>query len=261
MKIQRRMRRRCSRLERVRATFMLLWPAVALAACIATAGAQRGPSAPKAPQSSIRVQLFDIYTGLPISNAEVEVTSDNGIRCSIPPCPTNGQSWSGRTDASGVLAIPPSAIQFDTSLKVNTYRADTLPEDAIQDTSHTHQLELYPDWLEDEDHSWTRGYKLVDARSGKLLASTPARIEFPTNDWPGQHGGVSSVQAKTNSLGYLFFSFLRKPEAKQGQTFPSAPEADWVTPVASVAVSGYRKTELNYFDGSHEERSIVRLQK
>jgi hypothetical protein len=46
---------------------------------------------------------------------------------------------------------------------------------------------------------------------------------------------------------------------KQGQTLPDAPLSDWMTPKASLIVSGYQKAKLNYFDGSGDERSRVRL--
>jgi hypothetical protein len=108
---------------------------------------------------------------------------------------------------------------------------------------------------------WTRAYRLVDAHHGKVLANTPARIEFPANDWPAQHGGVSSLKVKTNPLSYVFLSFLRKSDKRQGQTLPSVPLADWVTPEAWVAVSGYRMAKLNYFDGSDAERFTTRVQR
>jgi hypothetical protein len=207
------------------------------------------------------VQLFDVYSGLALANADAEVTSDNGIQCELPPCPTNGQTWSGRSDDSGVLTIPRSAIQFDTYVKAIGHRAVRLKDDAIKRASGTNQVELYPEWLYSEQYEWTRGYKLVEARSDKILANTSVSIEFPGNDWPGQHGGVSSLGLKTNALGYIFFSFLRKPEPKQGQTLPSAPLADWMTPEAWVAVSGYRKAKVNYFEGSDAERFTTRLQR
>lgn len=220
---------------------------------------QSARPASNVPQGPIRVKLFDVYSGLALLNAAVEVLSDNGIACSVPPCPTGSRTWSGQTDSSGVLMIPQSAIQFDTYVKTKDHRRARLPEKATKGGTYTHQIELYPEWLFDEQHEWTRGYKLVDAHSGKVLAGIPVKIEFPANDWPAQHGGINRLDEKTNPLGYVFFSFFRKPEPKQGQTLPSAPLADWMTPVASVSASGYRKAELNYFEGSDAERFTVRL--
>lgn len=238
---------------------MPIWAAVAFAGFSVSCSAQAG-SAVHGPQGPVRVQVFDVYSGLALANADIEVTSDNGIQCRQAPCPTNGQTWSGRSDGSGVLVIPPSAIQFNTYVKVEGRRTAKLPEDAMKEASRIHPIELYPDWLEDEQHEWTRGYKLLDARSGKVLANTPVRVEFPGNDWPAQHGGITSLELKANPLGYVFFSFLRKPEPKQGQTLPDAPLADWMTPEASVIVSGFRKAKLNYFEGNDAERFTIRLQ-
>ncbi len=248
--------------KRVRGAPLSIWTIAILAMCCASgvrALAQR--SAAGTSQGPVRVQLFDVYSGLAIANTLVEVTSDNGIRYSVPPCPTNGQTWSGQTDASGSLMIPRSAIQFNNDVKTKDHRGVVLGEDVINDPSGTtHQIELYSQWLFEEQHDWTRGYKLVDARSGKTLANASAHIEFPPNDWPAQHGGITRLDVKTNPRGYVSFSFLRKPEPKQGQTLPDAPLADWMTPEVWVAVPGYSKAKLNYFDGSDDGRSNVQLQ-
>lgn len=242
-------------------TSLLICAAVVLAAAGIRSSVRADRSGPNAPHGPVRVKLFDVYSGLPLANAAVEVTSDNGIRCEVPPCPTNGQKWLGRTDGAGVVIIPSSAIQSETYVRTKDHRDVKLEENERKDPSHIHQAELYPEWLFSEQYDWTRGYKLVDARSGKVLANTTVRIEFPGNDWPAQHGGIGSLDTKTNPLGYVFFSFLRKPEQQQDQTSPSAPLADWVTPEAWVAVSGYRKAKLNYFEGSNAERFTTRLQR
>jgi hypothetical protein len=41
---------------------------------------------------------------------------------------------------------------------------------------------------------------------------------------------------------------------------PDVGDADWMTEEAWVIVSGYRKAKLDYFDGSDDKRSIIRLQ-
>ena len=261
MTIQKILKRLWLRCERVRRASFLICVAAGLAACGSIFSAQTVRSAPNAAQGPIRVQLFDVYSGLVIANAAVEVTSDNGIQCEQAPCPSNGQTWSGRSDDAGVITIPRSAIQFDTYVRTNDHRSVKLPDDATNGSSDTRQIELYPEWLYSEQYDWTRGYKLVDARSGKVLANTPVRIVFPANDWPAQHGGINSLDVKTNPLGYVFFSFLRKPEPKYGQTLLPAPLADWVTPEVWAAVSGYQKAKLNYFEGNYAERFTTRLQR
>ena len=240
---------------------LLVWSAVVLATGSGVLSTQGKPSGPGMPQGSVRAQLFDVCSGQPLGNTDVEVTSDNGIRCIQPPCPTNDKKWSGHSDDAGVVSIPRTAIQAVTFVNAKDYRDAALPEDAVKSASGTTRLELYPAWLGSEEHDWTRGYKLLDARSGKVLASIPVRIEFPASDWPARHGGISGLAAKTNLIGYVFFSFLRKPKKSEAQALPSAPEADWLSPVAWVMVPGYRKARVNYFEGSDDQRSVVRLQR
>ena len=250
--------------RRARRVWLVIWASVVLAGCSPGLSAQTRQTARNVSQGPIRVQLFDVYSGLALSNANVEVTSDNaivGVTCIRGSCPNNSQTWSGRSDDSGVLTIPRSAIQVNTYVQPKDYRLSKLAVDAIAGSSDIHPIEFYPEWLFSEQHEWIRGYKLVDARSGKVLSDTSARVEFPANDWPAQNGGITNRDVRTNALGYVFFSFLRKPEPREGQILPSAPLADWMTPEASVLVSGYRKAKLNYFEGNDAERFTTRLQR
>lgn len=73
------------------------------------------------PADTVRVQLVDRASGRPITDSEVEVYSDNGIRCVTTPCPTNGRSWHGRTDADGVVALPRTAIDAVSHLGTPTH--------------------------------------------------------------------------------------------------------------------------------------------
>lgn len=232
--------------------------AMVLAAWSACVSAKTSPSS--APRGPVRVRLFDVYSGLALANVEVKVTSDNGVQCELPPCPANGQTWSGRSDSAGVVIIPRSAMQVNTYVDTKDYRGARLG-DEDQASSQTRDIELYPESLYSLENDWTRGYKLVDARTGKVLANIAVRIEFPNDDWPGRHGGISGLELKTNPLGYVFFSFLRKPDPKPGETLPEAPLADWMTPEASVVVPGYGKAKLNYFEGNDAERFTTRLRR
>ena len=249
--------------QRVRSGSLLIWTIVPLLIFTVGCTAQAQRPAPSIPQGPVRVQLFDAYSTLALANTDVEVTSDDGIigfAC-VPTyqCAGNHKTWSGRSDDSGVLVIPSSVIQFHNDVKAKDHQVGRLTEDAIKDSSHTHQIELYPEWLSDDQYEWIRGYKLLAARSRKVLANTPVRLEFPMNDWPGQHGGTGGLDVRTNSLGFVFFSFLRKPEPKLGQPSPAVGEAQWMTEEAWVIVSGYRKARLNYFAGSADEKSVIRL--
>jgi len=103
--------------------------------------------------------------------------------------------------------------------------------------------------------------KLSMRAAGRCWRTLRSGLNFLRTIGRAQHGGINRLDVKTNPLGYVFFSFLRKPEPKPGQTLPSAPLADWVTPVASLIASGYRKAELNYFEGTDAERFTVRLER
>ena len=47
----------------------------------------------------MHVRLLDAATAKPIANTDVELWSDNGIRCIKAPCPTDGKQWKGTSDA------------------------------------------------------------------------------------------------------------------------------------------------------------------
>jgi hypothetical protein len=180
MTIQRKANKSWLSNERVRSGSLSIWVIVALFIFTVSCSEQAKRPAPSVPQGSVRVQLFDAYSALAVANTDVEVTSDNGIisiTC-VGRCPDSRKTWSGRSDDSGVLMIPASAIQVDTWVKVKDHQADRLPEVEIKDSSKVHQIELYPDWRNSEPYEWIRGYKLFNAHSGKVLTNTAVRVEF-----------------------------------------------------------------------------------
>ena len=91
---------------------------VLLAARLAT-GQRAGASA----RGDLQVRVIDAGTRKPLANTDVDVYSDNGIRCIQAPCPTNGVSWGGRTDKHGVVVIPDSVVQASMSIGAPGYRA------------------------------------------------------------------------------------------------------------------------------------------
>ncbi len=92
-----------------------------------------------------RVKLIDASTARIISNAYVEVRSNNGIRCRRAPCPTNSQSWRGASGADGVLRIPSHIIQHSTSLTVAGYQATDFNKTEAKIADGTLVIELSPD--------------------------------------------------------------------------------------------------------------------
>jgi hypothetical protein len=147
---------------------------------------------------SVRVRLLDAVSGGPIANAEVELWSDNGIRCVQAPCPTNGQQWSGRSNAAGQVMFPTSALQAVTAVKTPDHEGDLIG-DSEPANGGGWTAELFP---RDSSGSAPHPVKLIDGRSGRPIANAPARMEFRTDA-----GKWDSVKIATNALGYIFVPF------------------------------------------------------
>src|ERR1051325_3171826 len=86
-----------SALNRGRCASIALSISTALLAVCGFTGVRAQSARPtsNARQGPVRVQLFDVHSGLALPNTFVEVTSDNGSR-----------TWSSHIDGSGVLMIP-----------------------------------------------------------------------------------------------------------------------------------------------------------
>jgi len=65
---------------------------------------------------TVRIRLVEVGSGGRIADSEVEVYSDNGIRCTTAPCPTDGRTWRGRSDNRGIVALPNSAVNAVTHI-------------------------------------------------------------------------------------------------------------------------------------------------
>jgi len=67
----------------IRVTIAVSISTAVLATCAFTGfRAHSARPASHVPQDPVRVQLFDVYSGVALLNAAVEVPSDNGIACS-----------------------------------------------------------------------------------------------------------------------------------------------------------------------------------
>jgi hypothetical protein len=171
---------------------------------------------------TVRVKLLDAFSGEVISNSEVRVYSDNGIRCFRAPCPTNGKKWKGRSDANGYVVIPTNILQRSTDISTPAYRGGkNLIGGSEQDNDGAWVVELYPNRTFDRSGPFLQHRKLVDAESNKPLINTQVRVSF---------GAGENFQGQTNSLGYIFFE-LKKVNFQIG---------DWVD------VTGYKSTKINW---------------
>jgi hypothetical protein len=180
------------------------------------------PSILHAKGETVRVRLLDASSGRPIANADVELSSDNGIRCVQAPCPTNGKEWRGRSDAAGQVMIPTSTLQAVTSITTPGHHGDLI-EDSEPADSGGWVAELFPrDYAESDTHP----VKLIDSRSNKAIVDAPVLVEFRTNA-----GKLDSLRTATNALGYIFVPF---------RVVALAAEHTW------VVVPGYRRAGLDF---------------
>jgi hypothetical protein len=148
---------------------------------------------------TVKVKLLDAFSGEVISNSDVEVHSDNGIRCIRAPCPTNAKQWQGKSDANGYVIISTNVLQPVTRIWTPAHKqGKDLVRDSEKDTDGAWVVELYPNHVSDSAGLGVRPIKLVDAQSDKPLSDTVVHIAF---------GETDSFEGTTNSLGYVFIPF------------------------------------------------------
>jgi hypothetical protein len=170
----------------------------------------------------VSVKLLDAFSGESISDSDVEVHSDSGVRCIQAPCPTNDKQWAGKSDANGQVAIPTGILQRNTTIRTPAHEGKDLVRDSEKDADGVWVVELYPNHVADSSELGLRPIKLVDARSNRPLADISVRIAF---------GETESIEGKTNSLGYIFLPFEKALPAL---------ENTWVT------VPGYRRAKIDF---------------
>ena len=118
-----------------------------------------GPALPQ-PDSQIRrspeerpalqLKVIDAATRVPLSYKEVEIYSDNGIRCMKAPCPTNGVEWQGRTNARGDVVIPGDIVQASMTITAGGYGAEELNRAARKMSKQSWLIPLEPEKGGDE---------------------------------------------------------------------------------------------------------------
>ena len=196
--------------------------ALALAACARAQKESKEPvSILKAPGDSVHVRMLDAATAKPIANTDVEMFSDNGIRCIKAPCPTDGKHWKGTSDADGRVTIPKSALNTTANIKTATYDGD-LVGDATSDSKGGWNIELFAEQCAD---LCPHAIKLLDARTGEPIANKSALIEIRSGD---AHD-VASVTS--NALGYVLVPFT---------IVAKGAESSW------IVVDGYRDAKLDF---------------
>lgn len=169
--------------------------------------------------TNIKIQLLDVRTTKPIANSDVEVWSDNGVRCNVAPCPTNGKAWNGKSDARGHVVIPRSFIQETTVLSTPGHDGKSL--ELAAGSPPTLVVELVP---KDPNNTGLpeRAFKLFDAATNKPLDGVGARVEL---------GSTERLETKTNALGYIFIP-LEKAMPVLDDTW--------------VVASGHQRTKVDF---------------
>jgi hypothetical protein len=172
---------------------------------------------------TVRVRLLDAFSAEVISDSDVEVHSDNNVRCVRAPCPTNDKQWKGKADANGYIIIPTGILQQVTTITTPSHKdGKDLVRDSEKGADGAWVVELYSNHVSDSSELGMRPFKLIDARSNRPLADILVRIAF---------GETESFEGKTNSLGYIFLPFEKALPAL---------ENTWVT------VPGYRRAKIDF---------------
>ena len=196
--------------------------ALAVAACArAQKGSDESASILHASGDSVHVRLLDAATAKPIASTDVEVQSDNGIRCIKAPCPTDGKQWKGTSDADGRVTIPKSALNTTAHIKTAAYDGD-LVGDATSDAKGEWNIELFSESCAD---LCPHPIKLLDARTHKPIANEPVLIEV--------RGATAHdvTSATSNALGYVFVPFV---------IMAKGTDDSW------VIVQGYRDAKIDF---------------
>lgn len=75
----------------------------------------------RTPSASLRVVVVNAQTAALIADRDVQLYSDNGVRCVTEPCPTNGRTWNGTTDTKGMALVPTSMVDESMTFTVDGY--------------------------------------------------------------------------------------------------------------------------------------------
>jgi len=215
---------------------------------------------------SREVKLVDAFSGQPISNTDVRIYSDNGIRCITTPCNTEGQEWLGKSNDQGVILIPSKVINVVTGITATGYKSSRdLSRDAEKLSGNSWLIELDPDSKIDNSE---RRVKLIDSQTQKPLANTTFWIvnnqscrppecknyifSGTTNSIGNSYYPISSIARDIDIISWIFVSGYKVAKfptgwvnykailEKETSTFPSSGPTSTTTssiPVISFCSS------------------------
>lgn len=172
---------------------------------------------------TINVKLLDAFSGQIISNTDVKIYSDNGIRCFTTPCNTEVQEWIGRSDNNGIISIPSKIINVVTTITATGYKSGRdLNKDSEKIDNENWSIELDPDIKID---NFERRLKFIDSQTQKPLSNTTVWIINSQSCHPPQCLDYSFTGV-TNSQGNIYYQV------------PSVKNNSW------VFVNNYKAVEL-----------------
>lgn len=151
---------------------------------------------------TIEVKLIDAFSGQTISNTDVKIYSDNGIRCFTTPCNTEAQEWMGKSDNSGIISIPSRIINVVTTITATGYKSGRdLNKDSEKIDDDNWLIELDPDIKID---NFEHRLKFIDSQTQKPLSNTTVWITNSQSCHPPQCSDYSFTGI-TNSQGNIYY--------------------------------------------------------
>jgi len=151
---------------------------------------------------TIKAELLDAFSVQAISNTDVKISSDNGMRCFTTPCNTEGQEWTGRSDDDGIISIPSKVINAVTTITATGYKSGRdLNKDSEKIDNNNWLIELDPD---NKIDNFERRLKLIDPQTQKPLSNISLWITNSQNCQPPECSDYS-FQGTTNKLGNVYY--------------------------------------------------------
>lgn len=149
----------------------------------------------------VSVKLIDADSAKPITDIDVNLYSDNNVRCVTTPCDTNDQKWTGKSDQNGVITISSNFMKLSTTITATGYRSG---RDIIKDSEKIDEnnliIELDPDSRIDKSE---RRIKLIDSETQKPLAKETISITDSEDCNPIDCPNVNFSEV-TNPLGNVY---------------------------------------------------------
>lgn len=149
-----------------------------------------------------KIKLLNASSGQIISNTDVRIYSDNGIRCITAPCNNERQEWTGKSNNEGIILVSPDITNVVTTITATGYKSGRdLSKHAEKIDNNNWLIELDPDNKIDNAE---RRLKLIDSQTQKPLVNTTIWITNSQNCHPPQCSDYVFT-GTTNSQGNIYY--------------------------------------------------------